>query len=275
MYQNGAEFDARKGSSRSRRADGGVAKFYDGIFKLSARPSGDHHADAVGEADRVPEGKASVVAAAKKPKTRKLWGDGKGKFRTRGQYTAATIRGTKWLVQDSCTSTLTKVTQASSVSRTSSRRRRSWSARARATPPARGADCGAAAGETFSAGRSDLADDAAFDRVVRCTGVLEREPVDRQRGQRPDDRLAYTIHRGPQRGALSRRPSRTAAAGWAPSAAGPGSRPSPVGRVGGDHRVRRGDREIELEVRSQRELDDAVDPIRRHRANLLDRASER
>jgi ferric-dicitrate binding protein FerR (iron transport regulator) len=50
-------------------------------------------------------------AAAKKPKTRKLWGDGKGKFRTRGQYSAATIRGTKWLVQDTCTTTVTKVTQ--------------------------------------------------------------------------------------------------------------------------------------------------------------------
>ena len=37
-------------------------------------------------------GKAS--AAAKKPKTRKLWGNGKGKCRTRGQYGAATIRGT-------------------------------------------------------------------------------------------------------------------------------------------------------------------------------------
>ena len=34
-------------------------------------------------------------AAATKPKSRKLWGDGKGKFRTRGQYSAATIRGTR------------------------------------------------------------------------------------------------------------------------------------------------------------------------------------
>ena len=53
------------------------------------------------------KGKAS--AAAKKPKTRKLWGDGKGKFRTRGQYSAATVRGTQWLVQDSCAGTLTQV----------------------------------------------------------------------------------------------------------------------------------------------------------------------
>jgi hypothetical protein len=52
-------------------------------------------------------------AAAAKPKSRKLWGDGKGKFRTKGQYSAATIRGTRWLVQDSCAGTLTQVKQGS------------------------------------------------------------------------------------------------------------------------------------------------------------------
>ncbi|MDA0161236.1 hypothetical protein OM076_13235 [Solirubrobacter ginsenosidimutans] len=57
-------------------------------------------------------GKRSRVAAAK-PKSRKLWGDGKGKFRTKGQYSAATVRGTRWLVQDSCAGTLTQVKQGS------------------------------------------------------------------------------------------------------------------------------------------------------------------
>ncbi len=50
-------------------------------------------------------------AAATKPKSRKLWGDGKGKFRTKGTYSAATVRGTNWLVQDSCDGTLTRVKQ--------------------------------------------------------------------------------------------------------------------------------------------------------------------
>ena len=58
-----------------------------------------------------PKQEEGRARAAKKPKTRKLWGDGKGKFRTRGQYSAATVRGTKWLVQDSCAGTLTRVTQ--------------------------------------------------------------------------------------------------------------------------------------------------------------------
>ena len=42
---------------------------------------------------------------------RRLWGDGKGKFRTKGRYSAATVRGTKWLVQDGCRYTRTRVTQ--------------------------------------------------------------------------------------------------------------------------------------------------------------------
>jgi hypothetical protein len=39
----------------------------------------------------------------------KLWGSGKGKFRTNGKYSAATVRGTIWLVEDRCDGTLTKV----------------------------------------------------------------------------------------------------------------------------------------------------------------------
>ena len=46
-----------------------------------------------------------------KPKSRKLWGKGSGKFRTTGNYSAATVRGTEWLVQDTCSGTLTRVTQ--------------------------------------------------------------------------------------------------------------------------------------------------------------------
>ena len=41
----------------------------------------------------------------------KLWGSGKGKFRTDGKYSAATVRGTIWLVEDRCDGTLTKVTR--------------------------------------------------------------------------------------------------------------------------------------------------------------------
>ena len=48
---------------------------------------------------------------AEEAEERKLWGKGSGKFRTTGNYSAATVRGTEWLVQDTCSGTLTRVTQ--------------------------------------------------------------------------------------------------------------------------------------------------------------------
>lgn len=47
--------------------------------------------------------------ATNKPPTRSLWGNGKGQYRTRGRYSSATVTGTIWLVQDSCSGTLTVV----------------------------------------------------------------------------------------------------------------------------------------------------------------------
>lgn len=44
--------------------------------------------------------------AKKKPKVgRRLWGDGKGDFRTRGSRATASVRGTRWLVEDRCNKT--------------------------------------------------------------------------------------------------------------------------------------------------------------------------
>jgi hypothetical protein len=40
---------------------------------------------------------------------RQLWGNGKGKFRTRGRYAAATVRGTNWLTADRCDGTRVQV----------------------------------------------------------------------------------------------------------------------------------------------------------------------
>ena len=56
---------------------------------------------------------AATDAKKKGPKTvlGQLWGNGKGKFRTSGKYSSATVRGTIWLTQDRCEGTLTKVTR--------------------------------------------------------------------------------------------------------------------------------------------------------------------
>jgi hypothetical protein len=56
----------------------------------------------VGSAER----NAGLSRATRK---RRLWGSGKGHFRTRGRNSAAEVRGTKWLTSDDCAGTRTKV----------------------------------------------------------------------------------------------------------------------------------------------------------------------
>jgi len=110
----GSEVDTRDGTVEltSIPKAGGkpeTAVFYDGLFRVT-QAKGITNLTLTEQLAACPKrGKAS--AAAKKPKTRKLWGAGKGAFRTSGKYSAATVRGTKWLVQDSCSGTLTRVTQ--------------------------------------------------------------------------------------------------------------------------------------------------------------------
>jgi hypothetical protein len=82
------------------------AKFFDGIF-LVTQQGPITKLKLTQKLAKCTAGKASV--AKKRPKKRRLWGDGKGKFRTEGKHSAATVVGTKWLVQDSCAGTLTKV----------------------------------------------------------------------------------------------------------------------------------------------------------------------
>jgi len=52
----------------------------------------------------------ATAARRKKPKrVRRLWGDGHGRFRTEGHYSAATVRGTRWRLVDRCDGTITRV----------------------------------------------------------------------------------------------------------------------------------------------------------------------
>jgi hypothetical protein len=104
----GTTVDATHGTVTLMAAGGGVADFFGGIFKISqSRGARPLTTLALTEPLNCPRGNA--ISAAKKKKTRRLWGDGKGAFRTTGQYSSATVRGTKWLTQDRCGSTLTRV----------------------------------------------------------------------------------------------------------------------------------------------------------------------
>jgi DNA-binding beta-propeller fold protein YncE len=56
-----------------------------------------------------PRCRRSVSTSARKRNQRRLWGDGHGNFRTRGRNSSATVRGTRWLVEERCSGTLTRV----------------------------------------------------------------------------------------------------------------------------------------------------------------------
>jgi hypothetical protein len=129
----GSQLDTAKGRvALTSAADTGAKKtqrsdFYDGVFqvKQSVPKKKPKKAKALitdlvlkGEPPRsqcAPQKGARSAGANKKkgPKTvlGQLWGNGKGKFRTSGKYSSATVRGTIWLVQDRCEGTLTKVSR--------------------------------------------------------------------------------------------------------------------------------------------------------------------
>ena len=106
----GTIVDARKGRVMIVAASGNgqTADFYAGIFKLS-QTKGAKPITVLTLVEKLTCPKSKASAAAKKKKKRRLWGDGKGRFRTKGKHSAATVVGTKWLVEDKCTSTLTRV----------------------------------------------------------------------------------------------------------------------------------------------------------------------
>jgi hypothetical protein len=65
-----------------------------------------------------------VAGASRTRRVRRLWGrDNGGRFRTYGRHSHATVRGTRWLTEDRCGATLTRVTQGAVVVRDVARRR--------------------------------------------------------------------------------------------------------------------------------------------------------
>ena len=110
----GTVVDARKGRltlvAASNRSGGTVrSDFYAGRFKIG-QTKGSKLITTLKLNEKLScpkRGKAST--AARRKKRRRLWGAGSGTFRTEGSHSSATVRGTKWLVEDRCGSTLTRV----------------------------------------------------------------------------------------------------------------------------------------------------------------------
>jgi streptogramin lyase len=65
-----------------------------------------------------------LASASRSRRVRRLWGsDSGGRYRTHGRHSHATVRGTRWLTEDRCDGTLTRVTDGSVVVRDHTRRR--------------------------------------------------------------------------------------------------------------------------------------------------------
>jgi hypothetical protein len=119
----GSFLDTRKGTVRLQSATGAATNVYQGDFAaglfqvLQSRKKRDK-----GLTDLVLKGGSfnrckpsrhgkGAQAALSKRTIRRVRGNAKGRFRTRGRHSAATVRGTKWMVADRCDGTLTQVTR--------------------------------------------------------------------------------------------------------------------------------------------------------------------
>jgi hypothetical protein len=90
------------------------ANFNDGLFKVQQSHARNAYMVLVLQGGNfgVCRGRtlsAFSVDAKRKRQVRRLWGNGHGRFTTKGRYSSATVRGTHWLVQDRCDGTLTRV----------------------------------------------------------------------------------------------------------------------------------------------------------------------
>lgn len=92
------------------------AELYEGIFIVTQAKNGlTDFKLAGGNFKSCP--RASSASTAKVKVIRHLWANGKGKFRTKGRYASATIRGTTWNTIDRCDATQIRVTKGSVVVR--------------------------------------------------------------------------------------------------------------------------------------------------------------
>ncbi len=111
----GSLIDVRRGriSLASATPAGGIQSgvFHGGRFIGQQRKNANGLVELrlAGQMPRCRAGRG-VQASAKRRPRRRLWGNATGRYKTRGRRSAATVRGTRWLVEDRCAGTLTRVT---------------------------------------------------------------------------------------------------------------------------------------------------------------------
>lgn len=130
----GSFVDTRRGtvrliSARNRRGHTQSGTFTGGLFQVlqSRRSAAKGLTQLVlkGASFRgcASTGAAQARAALSKRVLRRLHSSASGRYRTRGRYGAATVRGTKWSIADRCDGTLTRVSRGQVTVRDFRRRR--------------------------------------------------------------------------------------------------------------------------------------------------------
>jgi DNA-binding beta-propeller fold protein YncE len=108
----GSTLDTRRGrvtvsTIRDRRNRVQEADFHAGVFTVRQRARQRFVTELVlrGTIGPCTKGRAQSSARSR----RRLWGSGRGRYRSRGNHSSATVRGTIWMTEDRCDGTLTRV----------------------------------------------------------------------------------------------------------------------------------------------------------------------
>lgn len=131
----GATVDARDGSvaltTAARDGDTQTGSFGGGLFSIHQRLTARGRVDlrlrggdfsrcrrAARASSHTSPLASRVAGASRVRRVRRLWGsDRGGRFRTHGRHSHATVRGTRWLTEDRCGGTFTRVTNGAVVVR--------------------------------------------------------------------------------------------------------------------------------------------------------------
>ena len=109
----GSEFDVTRGRVRLVSAAGGNRRqtgvFYSGRA-IVRQPRARLPVTTLELSGPLACRRTSGAGAAAPVRKRRLWGNGKGRFRTRGRFASAAVRGTTWLTEDRCDGTFVRVT---------------------------------------------------------------------------------------------------------------------------------------------------------------------
>jgi hypothetical protein len=116
-------------SARSGRGATQTGEFSGGLFEVRQEKKGDGYTDLIlrggdfKSCGKVARRAFAMARMARKAKRKVRGKDKGGRFRTRGRYGSATVRGTEWLTADYCDGTLVSVRKGSVAVRDKARRK--------------------------------------------------------------------------------------------------------------------------------------------------------